>query len=95
MDRPDQLSGGQKQRVAIARAIVNNPKVLLADEPTGALDQKSGAAIMDLFQKLNDEGTTIIMITHDSNIASHAKKTYRIVDGKLYSGLEEGKHEEV
>lgn len=93
--RPDQLSGGQKQRVAIARAIVNNPKVLLADEPTGALDQKSGAAIMDLFQKLNDEGTTIIMITHDSNIASHAKKTYRIVDGKLYSGLEEGNHEEV
>ena len=93
--RPDQLSGGQKQRVAIARAIVNNPKVLLADEPTGALDQKSGAAIMDLFQKLNDEGTTIIMITHDSNIASHAKKNYRIVDGKLYSGLEEGKHEEV
>ena len=89
--RPDQLSGGQKQRVAIARAIVNNPKVLLADEPTGALDQKSGAAIMDLFQKLNEEGTTIIMITHDANIASHAKKTYRIVDGKLYHGLEEDK----
>ncbi|MBQ6462676.1 MAG: ABC transporter ATP-binding protein [Pseudobutyrivibrio sp.] len=92
--RPDQLSGGQKQRVAIARAIVNNPKVLLADEPTGALDQKSGAAIMDLFQKLNEEGTTIIMITHDTNIASHAKKTYRIVDGKLYSGLEEATNEE-
>ncbi|CBK74882.1 ABC-type antimicrobial peptide transport system, ATPase component [Butyrivibrio fibrisolvens 16/4] len=92
--RPDQLSGGQKQRVAIARAIVNNPKVLLADEPTGALDQKSGAAIMDLFQKLNDEGTTIIMITHDSHIASHAKKTYRIVDGQLFHGLEEDKHEE-
>ncbi|MBQ8488342.1 MAG: ABC transporter ATP-binding protein [Pseudobutyrivibrio sp.] len=92
--RPDQLSGGQKQRVAIARAIVNNPKVLLADEPTGALDQKSGAAIMDLFQKLNEEGTTIIMITHDANIASHAKKTYRIVDGKLYSGLEEAVNEE-
>ena len=92
--RPDQLSGGQKQRVAIARAIVNNPKVLLADEPTGALDQKSGAAIMDLFQKLNEEGTTIIMITHDANIASHAKKTYRIVDGKLYSGLEEATNEE-
>lgn len=86
---PDKLSGGQKQRVAIARAIVNNPKVLLADEPTGALDQKSGAAIMDLFQKLNDEGTTIIMITHDANIASHAKKTYRIVDGRLYDGLEQ------
>ncbi len=87
--RPDQLSGGQKQRVAIARALVNNPKVLLADEPTGALDQKSGAAIMELFQQLNDEGTTIIMITHDSNIASHAKKIYRIVDGKLFSGTEE------
>ena len=92
--RPDQLSGGQKQRVAIARAIVNNPKVLLADEPTGALDQKSGAAIMELFQKLNDEGTTIIMITHDSGIASHAKKTYRIVDGRLYHGLEEADNEE-
>ena len=92
--RPDQLSGGQKQRVAIARAIVNNPKVLLADEPTGALDQKSGAAIMELFQKLNDEGTTIIMITHDANIASHAKKTYRIVDGQLFHGLEEDSHEE-
>ncbi|SHI88047.1 ABC transporter ATP-binding protein [Pseudobutyrivibrio xylanivorans] len=92
--RPNQLSGGQKQRVAIARAIVNNPKVLLADEPTGALDQKSGAAIMELFQKLNNEGTTIIMITHDANIASHAKKTYRIVDGQLFHGLEEGTHEE-
>ena len=92
--RPDQLSGGQKQRVAIARAIVNNPRVLLADEPTGALDQKSGAAIMELFQKLNDEGTTIIMITHDSGIASHAKKTYRIVDGCLYHGLEEDNNEE-
>ncbi|MCR5195670.1 MAG: ABC transporter ATP-binding protein [Pseudobutyrivibrio sp.] len=87
--RPDQLSGGQKQRVAIARALVNNPKVLLADEPTGALDQKSGAAIMDLFQQLNDEGTTIIMITHDSNIASHAKKIYKIVDGQLFSGTDE------
>ncbi|MCR5415410.1 MAG: ABC transporter ATP-binding protein [Pseudobutyrivibrio sp.] len=87
--RPDQLSGGQKQRVAIARAIVNNPKVLLADEPTGALDSKSGAAIMDLFKKLNDEGTTIIMITHDQGIASHAKTTYRIVDGQLYDGLEQ------
>ena len=63
--------------MAIARAIVNNPKVLLADEPTGALDQKSGAAIMDLFKQLNDEGTTIIMITHDAAIASHAKKIYR------------------
>lgn len=85
--KPNQLSGGQKQRVAIARAIVNNPRVLLADEPTGALDSKSGAAIMDLFKQLNDEGTTIIMITHDSNIAEHAAIKYRIVDGRLYTGL--------
>ncbi len=85
--KPNQLSGGQKQRVAIARAIVNNPRVLLADEPTGALDSKSGAAIMELFKQLNDEGTTIIMITHDSNIAKHASIQYRIVDGRLYTGL--------
>ncbi len=85
--KPNQLSGGQKQRVAIARAIVNNPRVLLADEPTGALDSKSGAAIMDLFKQLNDEGTTIIMITHDANIAEHAAIKYRIVDGRLYTGL--------
>lgn len=85
--KPHQLSGGQKQRVAIARAIVNSPRVLLADEPTGALDSKSGAAIMDLFQQLNDEGTTIIMITHDRNIAGHAAIKYRIVDGRLYTGL--------
>ncbi len=84
--KPNQLSGGQKQRVAIARAIVNRPSVLLADEPTGALDQKSGAQVMELFQKLNDEGTTIIMITHDANIASHAKRQHRIVDGKLLGG---------
>lgn len=84
--KPTQLSGGQKQRVAIARAIVNNPDILLADEPTGALDQKSGAAIMDLFQSLNDEGVTVIMITHDSNIAAHAKKQYRIIDGEISVG---------
>lgn len=90
--KPNQLSGGQKQRVAIARALVNNPRVLLADEPTGALDSKSGAAIMDLFEKLNNEGTTIIMITHDQGIAAHAKKQYNIVDGRISLGLnkEEG-----
>ena len=80
---PTQLSGGQKQRVAIARAMVNNPKILLADEPTGALDSKSGAQIMELFQKLNDEGVTIVMITHDKNIAVHAKQVYHIIDGEI------------
>lgn len=71
--RPNQLSGGQMQRVAIARAIVNSPKLLLADEPTGALDSKSGAQVMELFQKLNDEGVTVLMITHDPDIASPCK----------------------
>lgn len=92
---PTQLSGGQKQRVAIARAMVNNPKILLADEPTGALDSKSGAQIMELFQKLNDEGVTIVMITHDSNIASHAKKVYNIIDGEISQAVKkEEDHEE-
>lgn len=83
---PNQLSGGQKQRVAIARAMINNPKVLLADEPTGALDQASGKQVMELFSKLNEEGVTIIMITHDANVAAHAKKIMNIVDGKLSEG---------
>ena len=78
--RPTQLSGGQKQRVAIARAMVNNPKILLADEPTGALDSKSGEQIMELFQKLNEEGVTIVMITHDPHIASNAKRMVKIID---------------
>lgn len=81
--RPNQLSGGQMQRVAIARAIVNNPKLLLADEPTGALDSKSGASVMELFQKLNDEGVTVLMITHDPEIANHAKRVVTIRDGVL------------
>lgn len=81
--KPSQLSGGQKQRVAIARAIINHPKVLLADEPTGALDQASGKQVMDLFQALNNEGVTIIMITHDANVANHAKKTLHIIDGEI------------
>ena len=81
--RPNQLSGGQMQRVAIARAIVNNPKLLLADEPTGALDSKSGAQVMELFQKLNDEGVTVLMITHDQDIAAHAKRVVMIRDGEL------------
>lgn len=80
---PNQLSGGQMQRVAIARAIVNSPKLLLADEPTGALDSKSGQQVMELFQKLNEEGVTVLMITHDSEIAGHAKRTVLIRDGVL------------
>ena len=81
--KPTQLSGGQCQRVAIARAISNHPKILLADEPTGALDSKSGAQIMELFQSLHEEGVTIIMITHDSEIASHAQRVIHIRDGQI------------
>ena len=81
--KPTQLSGGQCQRVAIARAISNHPKILLADEPTGALDSKSGAQIMELFKSLHEEGVTIIMITHDSEIASHAQRVIHIRDGQI------------
>lgn len=88
--RPSQLSGGQKQRVAIARAIINNPKILLADEPTGALDQASGKQVMELFKSLNDEGVTIIMITHDANVASHAKKIFHIIDGEIIENKQGG-----
>lgn len=80
---PNQLSGGQQQRVAIARALVTEPTILLADEPTGALDQKTGAQVMDLFEEINRDGRTIIMITHDTNIAHHAKRVVHILDGYL------------
>ena len=80
---PGQLSGGQQQRVAIARALVTHPTLLLADEPTGALDQKTGRQVMELFQQLNDEGNTIIMITHDTKIARRARRTVYIVDGEI------------
>ena len=80
---PNQLSGGQCQRVAIARAIVGNPQLLLADEPTGALDTKAGNQIMEIFRRLSGEGMTIIMITHEPSIAACADKTYRILDGEL------------
>ncbi len=83
---PNQLSGGQQQRVAIARALVGNPSILLADEPTGALDQKTGAQIMALFRELNEEHRTIIMITHDMHIASHARRIVRIIDGEITEG---------
>ena len=80
---PSQLSGGQKQRVAIARAIVNNPKILLADEPTGALDSASGKQVMEIFRQLNSEGVSILMITHDREIASNADRIVEIRDGVL------------
>ncbi len=80
---PNQLSGGQQQRVAIARAIVTRPTILLADEPTGALDQHTGHQVMELFKTLNNEGRTIIMITHDEKIAQNAERIVRILDGNL------------
>ncbi len=83
--KPTQLSGGQKQRVAIARAMVMKPSLLLADEPTGALDTASGEQIMELFQQLNQEGVTIVMITHEPDIAKHARRQLLIRDGRLSS----------
>lgn len=83
--KPTQLSGGQKQRVAIARALVNSPKILLADEPTGALDSKSGIQVMELFRQLHEEGVTIIMITHAREIAEHADRIITIFDGEITS----------
>lgn len=82
--KPNELSGGQQQRVSIARALVGNPAILLADEPTGALDSKTGEDVLELFHQLNDLGNTIIMITHDPNVGHHAKKIYHIIDGRLY-----------
>ena len=84
--KPTQLSGGQKQRVAIARAMVADPKILLADEPTGALDSKSGLQLMELFDTLHKQGVTIIMITHSDEIASYADRVVKIIDGELYEG---------
>ena len=83
----NQLSGGQQQRVAIARALATNPTLLLADEPTGALDQTTGEQVMQLFRELNDEGRTIIMITHDLKIARHASRIVNILDGVLSEGV--------
>lgn len=91
---PNQLSGGQKQRVSIARALVNKPKIVLADEPTGALDSKSGQAVMELFQQLNDEGVTIIMITHNEEIAEWAKRIIYIFDGEIVRERRLGETEE-
>ena len=84
---PSELSGGQQQRVAIARALATNPTLLLADEPTGALDQTTGEQVMALFRELNDEGRTIVMITHDLKIARHASRIVNILDGVLSEGV--------
>lgn len=81
--KPNELSGGQQQRVAIARALVGQPTILLADEPTGALDGNSGKEVLKLFQNLNDMGNTIVMITHDLNVAKHAGRVVQIVDGEI------------
>jgi len=83
---PNELSGGEQQRVAIARALINNPKILLADEPTGNLDSRSGREIMDIFDGLNKEGVTIILVTHEKDIAEHAKRIITIKDGVCFSG---------
>ncbi|HRN62655.1 MAG TPA: ABC transporter ATP-binding protein [Luteimonas sp.] len=82
--RPNEMSGGQQQRVAIARALVNRPALLLADEPTGALDSKTGEEILSLFKRLRDDGHTVVIITHDAEVAAHADRTYVIRDGELH-----------
>lgn len=83
--RPNQLSGGQRQRVAIARAVVNHPSIILADEPTGNLDSKTSIEIMQLFQKIYEQGNTIIIVTHEEDIAEHAHRIIRLRDGQIYA----------
>ena len=81
--KPNELSGGQRQRVAIARALINNPSIVLADEPTGNLDSKSSLEIMALFEEIHEEGNTVVMVTHEEDIAKYAKRTIRMIDGKM------------
>ncbi len=85
--KPNELSGGQRQRVAIARALINNPSIVLADEPTGNLDSKSSLEIMNLFGQIHQDGNTVVMVTHEEDIAKYAKRTIRMIDGKLADQL--------
>ena len=85
--KPNELSGGQRQRVAIARALINNPSIVLADEPTGNLDSKSSLEIMNLFNEIHQDGNTVVMVTHEEDIAKYAKRTIRMIDGKLAEQL--------
>ena len=87
--KPNELSGGQRQRVAIARALVNNPSIILADEPTGNLDSKSGHEILAIFDDLHAQGNTIILVTHEDTIAKHAKRTIRLFDGKITEDIKD------
>lgn len=90
--QPNEISGGQKQRVAIARALITNPSIILADEPTGNLDTKTGDEIMHLFQELNDQGNTIIMVTHEHDIAAHAKRIVSLRDGLISEDVAQQPH---
>ncbi|MMZ47046.1 Macrolide export ATP-binding/permease protein MacB [compost metagenome] len=90
-NRPNELSGGQQQRVSIARALVNNPVILLADEPTGALDSKTSVEIMGIFQRLNDQGKTVVLVTHDQEVAEYAKRLIHFRDGRIEEDQPVGK----
>ncbi|NBP52327.1 MAG: ATP-binding cassette domain-containing protein, partial [Actinobacteria bacterium] len=93
--RPNQLSGGQKQRVAIARAILNNPRILMADEPTGNLDSATTAEILGLFSSLHRSGQTVILVTHENDVAAHCQRVVRLMDGRILSDLPAEQDEEV